>query len=173
MIIFTKNSDTTFKHQVDRKVAKPVARREMADRVKEEKDKTGAEYKGRINQGDAMKNYRDYKRSMDNTMPETLDGITKSKMWKRAKELKDMFKVGMLSRDELHPVKQFEVNGTIKTVVDESRMANLNSVNRNVAWNKKNEKYVKEFKNIMRHLDPDNPHAGDVERFRPIRKGRA
>ena len=39
-----------------------------------------------------------------------------------------------------------------------------------LAWDKKNQNKVREYKNIMRHLAPDNPSATDIEKWRP--KGR-
>jgi len=43
-------------------------------------------------------------------------------------------------------------------------------VEREAAWQKVNQQRIEEFKRIMRHLNPDDPNAGDVERFRPRRK---
>lgn len=91
-------------------------------------------------------------------------------MWKRAKLLKDEFTVGMLSNDELHPVSKIEKNGVISTVVDRAKMKSLNSVSRQMAWNKKNETKVREYKNIMRHLMPDDPSATDIEKYRGFGK---
>ena len=116
-----------------------------------------------------MKNAKVYKKDYERTLPETLNSQTESEMWKRAKQLKDEFQVGMLSKEELHPVKGFMENGTMKWVVDESKMQANNSAVREAQWQKENGKKIEEFKNLMRHLDKDNPNAGDVEKFRPRR----
>lgn len=160
-------------YQMKKKIAKPVAREELASKMNAEKAKaTGEWYKGRVDVADARKNWKALEKNYDNKRPESLDISTQNKLWKRAKQLKDMFTVGMLSRDELHPVKSFEVNGKINTIVDSERLRELDSVNRESKWQSKNEKYVSEYKNIMRHLNPDNPNAGDVEKFRPRRFGK-
>ena len=116
-----------------------------------------------------MKNAKVYKKDYERTLPETLNSQTESEMWKRAKQLKDEFQVGMLSKEELHPVKGFMENGTMKWVVDESKMQANNSAVREAQWQKENGKKIEEFKNLMRHLDKDNPNAGYVEKFRPRR----
>ena len=84
----------------------------------------------------------------------------------------NQFVVGMLSREELHPVKSFESNGKIQVIVDEERMRSLGSVDREDASARRNGPLISEYKRIMRHLNPDNPRAGDVEKFRPIRRAR-
>lgn len=108
-----------------------------------------------------------YLKDYERTLPEKLSPQTQNEMWKRAKQLKDEFTLGMLSRAELHPTKSFTENGTTKHVVDEERMRLLNSTEREHAWNKKNDIKIKEFKNIMRHLNPEDPNAGDIEKYRP------
>ena len=111
---------------------------------------------------------------MDNyerVAPETLSGETRNFLWKRAKQLKDEFANGMLSREELHPVKQFEMNGAVSAIVDEERLRANRSVERELVWQERNKEKIKEFKNIMRHLEPENTVAGDIERFRPKLRG--
>ena len=90
---------------------------------------------------------------------------------KQLDQLKDEFIVGMLSKEELHPVKGFSENGKMVWVVDEGKMNALKSVDRNEVWYKRNEVKLREFKQIMRHLCPDDPNAGDVEKFRPRNRG--
>ena len=172
MKIYTKtNAISDF--QIKKKIATSTAREELETKLKQEKNKaTNKFYKDRGYDADASKNYQNLERNYNNIRPESLDSATTNKMWKEAKRLKDKFTIGMLSKDELHPVKQFEVNGTIKTVVDYERLQQSNAVKREAAWLEKNQKDIKKFKNIMRHLDPENPNAGNIERFRPMRRGR-
>ena len=170
--IFTKTGAVS-KAQMARKIAPLSARQVLQERMSsDEKMATDKWYKGRINQEEARKNAAAYKKTYENTCPETLDSSTKNQMWKRAKELKDSFSVGMLSRDELHPVKSFVHDGVVKVVVDDDKLNTLNSVKREVAWQNKNENNIKEYKNIMRHLCPDNSGATDIEHFRPRRRAR-
>lgn len=159
--------------QKSKKIAPASAREILKTNYHQEHTKaTDSWYRGRVDQADAAKNAKKWKDTIDKTFPETLDSNSKNFMWKRAKQLKDEFTEGMLSRDELHPVKGIEVNGTIHTVVDTERLKGLDSVRREIAWNTKNEKKLKEYKNIMRHLVPDDSGATDIERFRPIRHGK-
>lgn len=160
-------------HQMQKEVAKPVARGILENRIKTEMTKaTDPWWQARVDAGDALKNAKQAKKDYDRTRPETLLPGAKNAMWKRAKLLKDTFVVGMLSREELHPVKTLEANGKIVVVVDEERMASLGSVERERAWQKRNASHISEYKKIMRHLNPDNSRAGDVEKFRPKRRDR-
>lgn len=155
-------------HQFRKEVAKPSARTLLKERSGQEQFKsTDPWWKARVDWQDAAANARTYKKDYERTAPEQLSPAVQNEMWKRAKQLKDEFTVGMLSRDELHPVKQFTEAGTTKCVVDEERMRASRSVERETLWTKQNSNKVKEFKNLMRHLNPDDPNAGDVEKYRP------
>jgi len=159
--------------QMNKKIAKPDARKLLKSNLDSNMAKiTDPWLRTRVDTSDALKHIKQYKKDYERTAPEKLTAGSKNVMWKRAKLLKDSFTVGMLSREELHPVKTFETNGKIQVVVNEERMASLNTVQREGAWQNKNNELVREFKNIMRHLNPDNPHAGDIERFRPKRRDR-
>jgi hypothetical protein len=164
MRIFS-NSGATAKKQRLKEVSQVSSRRELEDNIRREK----ANLKGSSisDRAQVQKNLDMWQKTYDRTLPEKLTPQAKNQMWKRAKILKDQFTVGMLSTDELHPVKMFEDKGAIKTVVDGEKMKATNSVKRQYAWNKKNESYVREYKNIMRHLNPDDPNASDIEKFRP------
>lgn len=124
----------------------------------------------RVNPADAKKNFDEAKRMWDRTCPETLTPDAQNIMWKRAKQLKDEFTVGILSQDELQPLKGIEVDGSMKYIVDWDRINTNRNVERNTEWYKRNSQKISEYKNIMRHLCPDNPMASDIERFRPRRK---
>mgnify|MGYP003393951448 CR=1 FL=1 len=165
-------SHALVEHQFHKEVAKPSARDLLKERSGQENFKSIDPWlRSRVDVNEAIKNSRQYKKDYERTLPEKLSPQTQNEMWKRAKYLKDEFTPGMLSRDELHPVKGFESNGTVKYVVDEERMRATRSVEREVAWQKKNDGKIKEFKNLMRHLNPDDPNAGDVEKFRPNKTG--
>ncbi len=155
-------------HQMDKEVAKPAAFKQLSNLYNQEKTKsTDPWWRKRVDWAEAAKNAKKYGKNLENVTPEKLTPGLKDSMWRRAKWLKDEFIIGMLSKEELHPVKGFTQDGKMVWVVDEEKMRTLNSVARNSAWNKKNEVKVREFKNLMRHLCPENPNAGDVERFRP------
>jgi len=164
-------------HQMNKQVAKVSAREILKERASGANVAIGAEERGYVQKAtgffkypqDNVKVAKTYKASYDRTLPETLSPETQSHMWKRAKQLKDEFTVGMLSREEMHPVKGFLDNGTMKYVVDEEKLRLNNCVTREAMWQKQNAKKIDEFKNIMRHLNPDDPNAGDVEKYRPRR----
>lgn len=155
-------------HQMIKEISGIDARKTLETRMKvAETQFTDPWYRGRVDVNDAMKNYKELKRDYDRTAPENLSPAVKNTMWKRAKQLKDEFVVGMLSRDEMHPIKSIQVEGSICNIVDSERMSSTRSVERNNLWYKRNEKKLHEFKNIMRHLCPDDPMASDIEKYRP------
>jgi len=155
-----------------REIAKPAALQQLKDRVGLEEGNMNDKWRRSfLDQASAMKSAKLYKKSLDRVIPETLSGAVKDTMWKKAKALKDEFVVGMLSREESHPVKGFMKDGKMVWVVDEAKMQDMRSVERNTAWNQKNDAKVREYKNLMRHLCPDDPNAGDIERFRPKKRG--
>ena len=159
------NNGAIMEHQMTKEISKVSARTILKEKIDSELSKINSPYFR--NSSDAIKNSKDYKRSYEQTLPEKLSPVVENEMWKRAKHLKDEFTVGMLSREELHPTKQFMENGTTKYVVDEERMRTLRSSEREMTLQRTNEPKIKEFKNLMRHLDPNNPNAGDVEKYRP------
>ena len=160
--------------QVEKEIAPLSARNVLLDRVREEDGKINSSLnKGSLfDKNEAAKNKKQMQDTFDKTCPETLSPEAKNRMWKEAKRLKDEFTVGMLSYDEIHPVKTFKDGESVRVVIDEDKMRQLNCVNRSVAWGKKNEEKIRKFKNIMRHLNPDDPMAADIEKFRPRRSNR-
>lgn len=173
-------TQTINQNLLKKEIAKPEARKLLREKSQGLIAETGegitafnpkdSWWNGRIDMKQAVQNAKMYVKSYENTLPETLNPDLKNQMWKRAKQLKDEFSVGMLSREELHPVKGFLENGTTKYVVDEEKLRVNRSAEREAVWNKKNESKINEYKNLMRHLNPDDPNAGDIERFRPHRK---
>jgi len=167
MRIFVKRGEEV-RRQMLKKVAPLSARRDLQENIRRERENlrnSSIQDKWR-----AQKEAKKWEDTLENSRPETLTVEAKNAMWKRAKLLKDEFTVGMLSNDELHPVSKIEKNGVISTVVDRAKMKSLNSVSRQMAWNKKNETKVREYKNIMRHLMPDDPSATDIEKYRGFGK---
>ena len=177
MFKISVNNNAISRYQINKEVAKPPARQLLKEKsggnfIENEEGVYGASFRNkwweeRIDIKEALKNAKVYKKDYERTLPETLSAETQNFMWKRAKQLKDEFTIGMLSKQDTHPVKGFLDNGTMKWVVDEEKIRTNRSVDREVAWQKKNELKINEYKNIMRHLVPDDPNAGDIERFRP------
>ena len=113
---------------------------------------------------------KQHKKDYERGAPETLTPATRNQMWLRAKQLKDQFTVGMLKKSELHPVSQRLITkggqAVTGVVADYDKIRSQKVLEREQAWQKKNKASVKEFKNIMRQLEPDNPNLPNVERFR-------
>ena len=168
-VIVNNNQIEDFKAM--KEISKPAALKVLKNMAgSEHKKSVDPWWRSRVNAQDAARNAAAYKKNLDKVSPEKLAGHTKDKLWRRAKQLKDEFQVGMLSRTELHPVKQFTENGKVVSVCDDESVRQFRSVEREMAWQKRNNKKIKEFKNIMRHLCPEDPNAGDIERFRPVKR---
>lgn len=167
MRVFVKTG-RDIERQMSKKIAPLSARKDLQENISRELSniKNGSIQ----DKAQAAKEARKWQNTYDRNCPETLSPEAKNAMWKRAKQLKDEFVVGMLSTDELHPVSMTQKDGVIRTVVDAEKMRSVNSVQRQLAWEKKNNVKVKEYKNILRHLCPDNPDATDITKFAP--KGR-
>lgn|SRR3990167_3724908 len=169
--IITKGG-AIIEHQLHKEIAPISARRTFEENIQAEKAKVeNTWYRGRVDTSEARKNLSKYTSEYERTCPETLSTQAREIMLRRAKQLKDEFSVGMLSRDELHPVKGFKFEGVMKWVIDEERMNVTRAVERNSAWEKANTQNIAEYKNIMRHLYPEDRGASDIERFRPRRGG--
>lgn len=117
---------------------------------------------------------RDFEKNLERGKPIKLSPEMKNELWMKAKRLKDEFKIGMLTDGEIHPVSQRQISkdgeAKLAVVADYDKMNSGRCVERNRIWYKKNEERLKEFKRIMRILEPDDPRATDYERFRPKRK---
>ena len=158
-------------YQVGKEIAKPAALDILKKKFTQEESKaTDQWYRQRFDYQDAAKNAKKFKSDYERVVPETLSVQVINQLWKRAKQLKDEFTFGMLAHEELHPTKPFLQNGTTKYVVDEEKMRTNRSAEREQIWQKQNNLKIQEFKNIMRHLNPQDSNAGDVERFRPKRR---
>jgi hypothetical protein len=114
---------------------------------------------------------KSYKKSYERGAPITLTPAARNALWIKAKRLKDEFTRSMVSKSDMHPVKMRQIvkNGAAveAVVVDKEKMKNTRALERNKAWCKKNDPKVKEFKRIMRVLEPHNEKITDIERFRP------
>jgi len=163
MRIFVKQN-----HEIDRQIHKKIAplsaRKELEDNIRRESN--NAKSHNIQDRAQAFKEAKKWRDTLDKRSPESLNVEAKNAMWKRAKQLKDEFSVGMLSTDELHPVSMQVDGGVTRVLVDNDKMNHIHSVEREVAWQKRNEEKVREYKNIMRHLSPNNPSATDINKFR-------
>lgn len=165
------NNGAAAKHLMTKEIAGNDARQILQANIKAETAKvSNAWFNGRIDVTQARKSLKEYQTNYDKTSPETLSTDVKNTLWKRAKQLKDEFTIGMLSKEELHPVKGINIDGSIKVVVDEEKMNSSRVVERNTAWYNRNAQKISDYKNIMRNLNPDNPLASDIERFRPLKR---
>lgn len=179
-------------HKINKEIAGVVARKEMLDNIRINEFKISGKrivrgdviYDNKyVDAKDAQKHLRDFQRNYDRTSPEELSNIEKNHLWKRAKQLKDEFIIGMLSRDELHPIKTINYDGAIQNIVDNEKLINTRSAERNTIWYKRNAEKIMEYKNIMRQLSPRDENMSleeqllaeknftDIEKFRPRNSG--
>ena len=113
-----------------------------------------------------QKNLNSAKRHAEKGCAIKLTPDVKNALWKKAKLLKDEITIGMVPQRELHPVKtkQVIIDGVSKvaTVVDNDNINKTRALERNVAWYKKNDGKLKEFRRIIRVLEPDNKNIGQI-----------
>ena len=166
MQIFVKQTVPNF----NRQIAKPAAIAELKYNINFEE--SNLKNRNISDKSQALKNLKTWKNTLNNVSPVTLSSEQRGSMWKRAKKLKDEFTQGMLSTDELHPVRTIHGPKGVEVVVDENKMSANHSVEKQVMWSNRNNSKVLEFKNIMRQLNPENPGASDIERFRPQRSSK-
>jgi hypothetical protein len=81
--------------------------------------------------------------------PQAFRGMNKDKMVARAKELADKMQVNMPTREQMdHPAR------------------NPGAVRKHMIWTKNNDGNIREYKELQRRLEPDDPTATDVEKLR-------
>ena len=101
------------------------------------------------------------KRTIENHTPPVVTGKTKDLLWKRAKELERLIRKEMPTKDEMHGDRKF--NSEIQKYYQEARNRDID---KQVAWTLKQQGNVREWKQIMRTLEPDDPRAANVDRLR-------
>jgi len=120
------------------------------------------------------------KRHHEKGQPIKLTPDVKNALWKKALNLKQQITVGMIPQDEIHPVRvaQRIIDGKAKvvSVVDEQKMMRTRVVERNKTWYKANRENLREFKRIMRVLEPEDKDITSItESWRPrtrvVKKG--
>lgn len=93
--------------------------------------------------------------------PPKITDAEKDKLYAKAKRLESEIQEGMPTRDEMM--------GRAVTVQGNpvgGRRAIPEIVNKHLAWQAANEKKVREWKNIMRQIDPETLNSSNVERLR-------
>lgn len=112
-----------------------------------------------------IRKLRDLERTLrSKSIPEISDR-EKSEYYKRAKELERSIKQGMPTYDEMMGKR----HGHVDNPNSKYQEAEPSAVRKNILWIKGKEKEVREWKNIMRILEPDNPGAANIEHLRSRR----
>jgi hypothetical protein len=102
-----------------------------------------------INKTKLKKEMAYYDKQIEQGRPKTPRGANKDALVKRAEELVELMKVKMPTRDQMdHPAK------------------NPGAIRLHMNWVKENDARVREYKEIMRRLEPQDPTATDIEKFR-------
>lgn len=117
-------------------------------------------------------NMNEAKRHAEKGAPVKLTPQERDELWRKAREIKNRVTQGMVPWHDLHPVKtrQVVVNNEVKvaTVVDNDKLNQSRAVDRNIAWEKKNGEDLKEFRRVVRVLDPDYKNPMNlIEKMRP------
>lgn len=79
----------------------------------------------------------------------------KDRLWKRVKELKDIFMPAMPTQEEMN--------------LPTGTLAFQRAVEKNMRFEREFASAVHEYKHAMRRLEPEDPNAGNIERIRPLR----
>lgn len=90
-----------------------------------------------------------YEKMADDFSPRKLRGGDKDKLAKRAEELREKMSEGMPTYSEMNDMRK-----------------NPSAPYKNLAWEKRNAENTQEYKQIMRRLEPGDPGAASIERFR-------
>ena len=102
-----------------------------------------------ISTANLEKKINHYGKVLEDGTPRAVRGARKDGMAERAQELKKQIVDGMPTRNEMdHPAKC------------------PGAVHKHMKWDKRNKEAVREYKNIMRTLEPGDPTATDLEKFR-------
>ncbi len=104
---------------------------------------------GSIDRDKIRKEVRKYDDIIANHTPRNMRGVTKDKLANRAKELRDKIKEGMPTSNEMNDMRR-----------------NPGAPLKNLEWEKRNSKNLNEYKQTMRMLEPRDPSAASIERFR-------
>lgn len=126
-------------------------KRELEATIREIEDGTGAGTRGaQIDRKHIEASISHLQNQIDAGTPGKLSGVQKDKLAKRAEELKAEILVGMPNYDQMH--KPGKYPGIVR---------------KNVAWTRRTNRACEEYKQIMRKIEPDDPTASSIERFRP------
>lgn len=98
------------------------------------------------------------------SVPEISDK-EKSNLYKRAKELEKSIRLGMPTYDEMMGKR----HGHVDNPNSKYQEAEPSAIRKNIIWTKEKDKDVREWKNIMRILEPNDSGAANVERLRSRR----
>lgn len=105
--------------------------------------------------GDLRYHMKRAKQNYERGCPVTLTPNIRNALWGKLKVLKDKVTVGMVPRREMHPVKIKQVSGQTRTVVDYDALKRSKAVERNMQWEDRNKKDLREIKRILRVLEPE------------------
>lgn len=90
-----------------------------------------------------------YNNILSNNGPTEARGLNKDRMVARARELSEKLQINMPTREQMdHPAR------------------NPGAVRKHLIWSKNNEGMIREYKELQRRLEPDDPTATDLEKLR-------
>jgi len=115
----------------------------------------------------AMVEIRKLKKMLDTRTAPRVDKKDETSLNKRRIELEEQIKEGMLTKDEYMGKRRLQP-GNARYYQE----ADSNCVDRFIKWQARTDVLIREWKRIMRILEPDDPNSTNVERLRPNKKRR-
>ena len=124
-------------------------RQEEKATLKHLESNTGMQRAGTIDKAAIQRNIAKYDKILDEGSPNVVKGKAKDGLKIEADILVEAFKVNMPSWDEMNNPAKYP-----------------GAIHKHLKWTERNDGKVRRFKDIMRQLEPDDPTAMDIDRFR-------
>jgi len=112
--------------------------------------------------GQLLKQKRETEKLLAERTAPAIDGQERDRLSARAKELEKKIKDGMPTKDEMMG-ERISIDGNPNK---KGQRARPDVVKRNTDWMIRTAGWIREWKNIMKTLEPDDSHACNVERLR-------
>lgn len=123
------------------------------------------ESESRLDKAFIQTQIREVKAQLDRVSPgaETVSVANKNAIYKRVKELEEQIKVGMPTVDEMMGRAV-----TIRGNPVGGRREDPGIVQKSMEWEERNESKIREWKQLQRRLDPNDPDIANIENLRKV-----
>lgn len=113
-----------------------------------------------LDKGEIVKQMNQAQKTLERGTPDHPQGIEKDRKCLRAKELREFILKEMPTRDEMMGVRKRNSEGGYY------QEAEPRAIDKQIAWMKGTAEAVREYKTIMRELEPDDPDACNIDKLR-------